>query len=61
MQENTTAYIANYPISNGSTVDSLQTVAYIWKFESVRYLFVEGTEKQSLHEQPTFLARTERH
>jgi hypothetical protein len=44
MQENTTAYIANYRRNNVSTVDSLQIVAYIWKFESVRFLFVEGTE-----------------
>jgi len=44
MQENTTAYTTNYSRCNGSTVDSLQIVAYIWEFESVRFLFVEGTE-----------------
>jgi hypothetical protein len=55
------AYTANYPRSNGLTVDSLQSVAYIWKFESVRFLFVEGSEKRSLYEQSTFLARTERY
>jgi hypothetical protein len=44
MQETTTAYTANYRKSNGSTVDSLRIVDYIWKFESVRFLFVEGTE-----------------
>jgi hypothetical protein len=61
MQGNTTAYKANYPRSNGSTVDSLLIVAYIRKFESARLLFVEGTEKHSLYEQSTFLARTERY
>ena len=37
MQENTTAYTENYCKSNGSKVDSLQIVDYIWKFESVRF------------------------
>jgi hypothetical protein len=36
MQENTTACTTNYPKVIGQRLDSLQIVAYIWKFQSVR-------------------------
>jgi hypothetical protein len=49
VQENTTVYTANYPRSNGSTVDSLQIVAYISKIESVKFLFVEKALKNRVY------------
>ena len=59
MQDSATVHSANFSIT--ALEKLLYTVdQHISRFESVRLLSVEGTERQSLCEQSTFLTKAER-